>query len=98
VWLALRSAAPRTCAWLGSRSLARAWSVSCAGRTADARSRRPPLARSAREGFVTNALNPSLATFYLLVIPQFVPRERAVRLERAAADGDSTSRSRSPGT
>ena len=30
--------------------------------------------RSLREGFVTNALNPSLATFYLLIMPQFIPR------------------------
>ena len=33
-----------------------------------------PLARDLYEGFITNVLNPSIATFYLLIIPQFVPR------------------------
>ena len=36
---------------------------------------RPPMSRSVREGFVTNVLNPSLATFYLLILPQFIPRD-----------------------
>jgi threonine/homoserine/homoserine lactone efflux protein len=31
--------------------------------------------RSLREGFLTNVLNPSLATFYLLILPQFIPRD-----------------------
>ena len=31
--------------------------------------------RSFRSGYLTNVLNPSLAAFYLVVVPQFVPRE-----------------------
>ena len=34
----------------------------------------PRLSRSVREGFVTNLLNPSLATYYLLIVPEFIPR------------------------
>ena len=75
VWLALRIGGAGYLAWLGLRSLARAWTYRQPEKTADVSVDRPPLARSAGEGFVTNALNPSLATFYLLVIPQFVPRE-----------------------
>ncbi len=43
---------------------------------------RPPISRSVREGFVTNMLNPSLATFYLLIVPVH-PARGAVRRERA---------------
>src|SRR4029078_9879464 len=56
-------------------SRARACTYRAPKRKADVSIERTPLARSASEGFVTNALNPSLATFYLLVIPAFVPRE-----------------------
>jgi threonine/homoserine/homoserine lactone efflux protein len=73
VWIALKIGGMAYLAWLGLRSLVRAATyrqpVVEAGQIAAA----PPLARSAGEGFVTNVLNPSLATFYLLILPQFIP-------------------------
>ena len=45
-------------------------------------------ARYAREGFITNVSNPALATFYFLVLPQFIvpgaPVARAALLLTAA--------------
>jgi threonine/homoserine/homoserine lactone efflux protein len=75
VWIALRVGGIGYLAWLGLRSLVRARTYRQTDAVVDRSTSRPPLARSAREGFVTNALNPSLATFYLLVVPQFVPRD-----------------------
>jgi len=75
VFLVLRVGGTGYLAWLGLRSLARAWTYRQPEQKADVSIGPTPLARSASEGFVTNALNPSLATFYLLVIPEFVPRE-----------------------
>ena len=74
VWLVLRAGGTAYLAWLGLRSLQLAWSYRAPEAQAAGRLPRPPWSRSLREGFVTNALNPSLATFYLLIIPQFVPR------------------------
>jgi threonine/homoserine/homoserine lactone efflux protein len=75
VWLALQIGGALYLAWLGLRSLVRARMY----RQPDSPTRttvpRPPAAHSMREGFVTNALNPSLATFYLLIVPQFIPRD-----------------------
>jgi threonine/homoserine/homoserine lactone efflux protein len=74
VWLALRVAGTVYLAWLGLRSLRAA--VTYVGTDANGATApdRPSWARSVRDGFVTNALNPSLATFYLLIVPQFIPR------------------------
>jgi threonine/homoserine/homoserine lactone efflux protein len=80
VWtLLLRVGGAGYLAWLGARSLWRA----AAGDAPDLRGAADPRAtalrrsqaytRDAREGFVTNALNPSIATFYLLVLPQCMP-------------------------
>jgi threonine/homoserine/homoserine lactone efflux protein len=74
VWVALRVAGTAYLAWLGLRSVARAWTYRQPPAGVSAFADRPPLARSVREGFVTNILNPSLATFYLLILPQFIPR------------------------
>jgi threonine/homoserine/homoserine lactone efflux protein len=79
VWLALRAAGLAYLAWLGLRSLWRAMTrgqADAAGGSvaAEAIETRPALARHAREGFLTNALNPSIATFYLLILPQFISR------------------------
>ena len=75
VWLLLRTGGAAYLAWLGLRSLLRARryrqpDAAAPGSAAPP----PPLARSAREGFVTNVLNPSLAAFYLLILPEFIPR------------------------
>lgn len=73
VWLALRVGGALYLAWLGLRSLLRARGDGQPDRMTDSVAAPPPLARSVREGFVTNVLNPSLATFYLLVLPEFIP-------------------------
>ena len=79
VWLGLRVGGIGYLAWLGVRSLWRA----LARRHVDAggwpgapasAGESTPLARHAREGLLTNTLNPSIATFYLLILPQFIPR------------------------
>ena len=76
-WMVLRVAGAAYLGWLGLHSLR------------DAFRRRPPslppvampVRRAAHhiyEGFLTNALNPSIATFYLVVLPQFIPREAPI--------------------
>jgi threonine/homoserine/homoserine lactone efflux protein len=74
VWTMLRVAGTAYLAWLGARSLWLAWTYRQPEARVAALSARPPIGRSLREGFVTNMLNPSLATFYLLILPQFIPR------------------------
>ena len=73
VWLVLRWGGVAYLTWLGIQSLRRAFHVHAA--VAD------PGAAAPREwwqsfgsGFATNVLNPSLAAFYLIVLPQFIPR------------------------
>src|SRR5262245_47857008 len=84
VWIVLRVAGVAYMAWLGMRSLMRAASAEpTAPRSKDATSgpQAPAFLASkdatygvcVREGFLTNTLNPSIATFYLLIMPQFIP-------------------------
>lgn len=74
VWLAVRVGGVLYLTWLGIRSLHRAVTYTQPDASITALSSSPPIARSVREGFLTNALNPSLATFYLVIVPQFIPR------------------------
>ena len=74
VWVALRIGGTAYLAWLGLRSLMRARTSMAPAASTDVATSPPRLARSAREGFVTNVLNPSLATFYLVILPDFIPR------------------------
>ena len=73
-WIALRAGGVAYMGWLGLKSIRRACSPSRpdAGRLAVATDR--GLMRSLYEGFATNALNPAIATFYFVLLPQFIPR------------------------
>lgn len=74
VWAALRVGGIAYLAWLGLRSLRLALTYVGTDGNGSAARERPSWAQSVRDGFVTNVLNPSLATFYLLILPQFIPR------------------------
>jgi threonine/homoserine/homoserine lactone efflux protein len=73
VWWALRIVGCVYLAWLGLRSITRALRPPVVVTSPTA-----PVAVAAhknfREGFLTNMSNPALATFYFLILPQFVPR------------------------
>lgn len=74
VWLLLRVAGVAYLAWLGVMSLRLALHPHASRRSAAAAADSGDW-RSATSGFLTNALNPSIAAFYLIVLPQFIPRD-----------------------
>ncbi|MGE3275037.1 MAG: LysE family translocator [Vicinamibacterales bacterium] len=68
----LRLAGGAYLAWLGASSLVRAArQPAYTGVDADAPAGPPPA--SFREGLAVNLLNPAIATFYLVVVPSFLP-------------------------
>ena len=77
-WVLLRVGGVGYLAWLGGRSLQRAWlarpSTPFVGAPPDAQGAWQNLS----QGFATNAMNPAIATFYLVLLPQFVPRDAQV--------------------
>jgi threonine/homoserine/homoserine lactone efflux protein len=73
-WVALRAGGVVYMAWLGLQSIRRAFSTPRADGTRLDIATDRGLWKSLYEGFATNALNPSIATFYLVVLPQFIPR------------------------
>jgi threonine/homoserine/homoserine lactone efflux protein len=77
VWTIVRVVGCGYLIWLGVKSIWRAASPPPAGAAVE--STPPPAAhRSFREGFVTNISNPALATFYFILLPQFIPRGQPV--------------------
>jgi threonine/homoserine/homoserine lactone efflux protein len=77
-WSVLRAAGVVYMAWLGLQSTRRAVSPPRPGAlpTAGARDRGAWISLS--EGFLTNVLNPAIATYYLVLLPQFIPRSAPV--------------------
>jgi threonine/homoserine/homoserine lactone efflux protein len=76
VWLLLRIAGTGYLVWLGLRSIQNAIrpaGTGGAGSVCAGVHVQRPLRRNVYEGFLTNALNPSIASFYLVVVPQFAP-------------------------
>ncbi len=71
-WLVLRAGGMGYLAWLGARSIFRAAAGVKTTISPDAAQDRGTW-RNLSEGFMTNALNPAIATFYLVLLPQFIP-------------------------
>jgi len=77
VWSVLRFVGCVYLAWLGAQSLRRAiWPPAPALRYIPVDP--APAHKNFREGFVTNVSNPALATFYFILLPQFIPRGASV--------------------
>jgi threonine/homoserine/homoserine lactone efflux protein len=76
-WAVLRACGGLYLAWLGVKSLVRASRPAVAA-VATPHSSRNTVWRNLYEGFVTNVLNPAIATFYLVLLPQFIPRGSAI--------------------
>jgi threonine/homoserine/homoserine lactone efflux protein len=73
-WAVLRGAGLLYLAWLGLQSLRRAAAVQDGSAFATGGQVNGGPWRNLYEGFVTNLLNPAIATFYLVLLPQFIPR------------------------
>ena len=73
LWVVLRYAGAGYLAWLAVRSLAAAVAPRPQPLAGDVAGPRRGALRNVTEGFLTNFLNPAIATFYLIVVPQFVP-------------------------
>lgn len=77
-WSVLRVAGVAYLAWLGIQSLRNAAALKTGGLSSgDIRAARGTWL-NLYEGFTTNVLNPGVATFYLMLLPQFIPREAPV--------------------
>lgn len=74
-WTVLRTGGLAYLTWLGLRSLVQAWRGRrhAPGASAPARAGRHSR-QHASEGFLVNVANPSVATFYLVIVPSFIPR------------------------
>ena len=73
-WSVLRTGGVLYMAWLGLKSIHRALTLDQRELVAMPVAGDRGLWRSLSEGFATNALNPAIATFYLVLLPQFIPR------------------------
>jgi threonine/homoserine/homoserine lactone efflux protein len=81
VWVVLRGVGVAYLTWLGLQSLARALGV----RAVDRSTAEPGPSsgvntglQNVKEGFITNAANPAIATFYFLILPQFIPADAPI--------------------
>ena len=77
-FFALKIAGAFYLAWLGIQSLRAAAHGPAAAEPAGVPAARVPPARSFREGFLTNLLNPKVIVFYLALLPQFLSPGDAV--------------------
>jgi threonine/homoserine/homoserine lactone efflux protein len=75
MWEVLRVGGIIYLAWLGVQSIRRAVSPHPALPARHLRTISDGRWSHAIEGFATNVFNPAIATFYLVILPQFIPRD-----------------------
>ena len=75
VWEAVRLAGAAYLGWLGMRSIRRAFGTEVVPAATIGEARPRARLGPALEGFAINALNPAIATFYLVILPQFIPAD-----------------------
>ncbi len=73
-WSVLRVGGVVYLGWLGVQSWRKAVALGSGALPAAAIREAQGTWRNLYEGFVTNFLNPAVATFYLVLLPQFIPR------------------------
>ena len=73
-WSLLRFGGVAYLAWLGVQSLRKAAAIREGLAVAKQIRAAQGTWLNLYEGFITNALNPAIATFYLVLLPQFIPR------------------------
>ena len=74
-WEVLRIGGAAYLAWLGVRSIRRALQQEPTSTVKVVNGGSRGRVAQALEGFTVNALNPAIATFYLVILPQFIPPE-----------------------
>ena len=72
-WEVLRVGGAAYLAWLGVRSIRRALQRESTSTAKVVNGGSRGRVAQALEGFAVNALNPAIATFYLVILPQFIP-------------------------
>ena len=82
-WVVIKVAGITYLAWLGCKSLHHAFKkmpMPNGQRIAKTPVAMDPAStvQNLREGFLTNAMNPAIATFYFAVLPQFIPRGASI--------------------
>ena len=73
-WTVLRVSGVLYLGWLGAMSITHAAFPHRRRTVAEAAGPPGSAWQNIYEGFVTNVLNPAIASFYLIVLPQFIPR------------------------
>jgi threonine/homoserine/homoserine lactone efflux protein len=75
VWFVLRGGGVIYLAWLGVQSMRRAFGAGAhQGAPLNALPSSPLVSGPVRDGFMTNVANPAIASYYLVILPQFIPQ------------------------
>lgn len=77
-WTAVHAGGLLYLTWLGIQSLRRAAGPERTVERVDDRGGARSLRQNLYEGLITNLLNPAIATFYLVLLPQFIPARAPV--------------------